>query len=137
MISIVNLNNVMSNISKIISLNFNWSQFSDMSRIDLIHCRRESHWCELLNKIKTDQSNVALLQGQNYMNHSSINPQTSKYRYDSKLLEIQILSGDRHENVAGLNRLMGSPSSPLYLKTFRNWMMETNLRLQQQWSISN
>jgi len=68
MILIVNLNNVMSNLNKIISLKFNWSQFSDMSRVDLTHSRRESPWCDLLNNIKTDQSNVALLQGQNNMN---------------------------------------------------------------------
>jgi hypothetical protein len=35
-------------------------------------------------------------------------------------LEIQILAWDRHENVVGLNRLMGSLPSSLYNWIFNN-----------------
>jgi hypothetical protein len=36
-------------------------------------------------------------------------------------LEIQVLTWDRHRNVMGLNRLMGSQPAPLY-----NWIFNGN-----------
>jgi hypothetical protein len=48
-------------------------------------------------------------------------------------LEIQVLFWDRHKNVAGLNRLMGSQSSPFV----DNWISNGNeyaKRLEAQWA---
>jgi hypothetical protein len=48
-------------------------------------------------------------------------------RDNNMMLEIQVLAWDRHKDVAGLNRLMGSQPSPL-----DNWISNSNIYINKK-----
>ena len=51
------------------------------------------------------------------------------------MLEIQVLACDRHKNVEGLNRLMGSQPSPLLSVEDISYYWDPNPPLSSQWKI--
>ena len=59
---------------------------------------------------------------------SHLEPLSIKIHHKHMALEIQVLALDRHKNVAGLNRLMGSEPSPS-----DNWITNDNTDINKQY----